>query len=43
MFDGIKYPDLRPRLSELEQHIMSKMENGVFTVTGRSGIFVCHH
>jgi SAM-dependent methyltransferase len=43
MFDGVKYPDLRPRLSELEQHIMSKMENGVFTVTGCSGIFVCHH
>jgi SAM-dependent methyltransferase len=41
MFDGVKYPDLRPRVQELEQHIRSKMQDGIFTLTGKSGIFLC--
>jgi ubiquinone/menaquinone biosynthesis C-methylase UbiE len=41
IFDGVKSPDLRPRIRELEQHIRAKMQNGIFTLTGKSGIFLC--
>lgn len=41
IFDGVKYLDLRPRVQELEQHLQTKMQDGIFTLTGRSGIFVC--
>ncbi len=41
MFNGVKYPDLRPRIQELERHIRSKMQDGIFTLTGKSGIFLC--
>jgi ubiquinone/menaquinone biosynthesis C-methylase UbiE len=41
IFDGLKYSDLRPRVQGLEQHLQTKMQDGIFTLTGRSGIFVC--
>ena len=41
IFNGIKFPDLRPHAAEFEDHVKSKMRNGVFPITIKYGLYIC--